>query len=232
MTNNWSNIWQKRILDTGITSTLQQLIAADGFDSSFGTINGDVWLDSVQHVKQQLGICISHSIFEVGCGAGAFLYPFHQAGNSVSGIDYSPNLIDIAKQHMPNGDFEVSEAIEIDEHKSFDFSLAYGVFLYFPNYDYAKTVLNKMLACSSHGVAILDVPDLEKKEEALTYRRGALSEKEYDERYRGLDHLYYKKNWFLDVVLDESVDIYIEDQNIEGYGNSKFRFNVFIKKRT
>jgi ubiquinone/menaquinone biosynthesis C-methylase UbiE len=50
------------------------------------------------------------SVFEVGCGAGAFLYELEALGCKVGGVDHSPALIGKAMKAMPSGGFKVSDA--------------------------------------------------------------------------------------------------------------------------
>lgn len=230
MQNNWQKIWNQRQLETTLKSTLQQLIAVDGFDGSWGGIDETAWMEYIESLTAKLQISAKDSIFEVGCGAGAFLYPFYQKGNKVAGIDYSENLAKIALNIMPRADIIVGEAINIPEKPTFDFVVANGVFLYFKDCEYAAEVLSLMLDISNKGVGIFELPDLSKKEESISMRKAQLGDAEYEEKYRGLEHLYYKKEWFEQVLANKPVKVVIEDQSIKNYGNSRYRFNVFIHK--
>lgn len=231
MQNNWHKIWEKKQLDPTLNSTLEQLIAVDGFGSPFGGIKESaVFLEYVERMAAKLQISPDDAVFDVGCGAGAFLYSFYQQGNRVGGIDYSANLVKIALDVMPNAAISVGESINITPENKFDFVVSNSVFLYFSNYDYAAIVLQHMVQMASKTVGIFDVPDLSKKEEAINLRKAKLGDAEYEEMYRGLDHLYYSKDWFRQVLATEPVSVTIEDQNIQSYGNSQYRFNVLIHK--
>lgn len=228
---NWQTIWNKQQIDKTLESTLERLIAVDGFNSPFGGMkDSEIWMDYVERTATKLQIKPEDSLFEVGCGGGAFLYPFYQKGHKVAGIDYAPNLVKIAQDAMPNATINVGEALNITAGNQFNAVISNGVFLYFPDYNYAATVLQRMVKMASKSIGIFDVPDLSKKKEALAVRKANLGEAEYEEKYRGLDHLYYKKHWFEEVLATESVKIVIEDQSMQNYGNSKYRFNVFIYK--
>ena len=87
-----------------------------------------------------------------------------------------------------------------------------------------------MVKIAKKSIGIFEIPDLSKKSEALKMRKGMMGEAEYEEKYRGLDHLYFSKDWFLEVLATEAVKVTIEDQDIRGYGNSQYRFNVLIDK--
>jgi len=230
MKNNWQEIWQRKEIGTGDKSLLEKLIDIDGFSSPFGQLNNvKNWEDYIEKIIEKLGIKKGDSIFEVGCGAGAFLYPFYRMGHSVGGIDYAKNLVEVAKESMPQGNFESGDAAGIRSDEKYDFAISNGVFLYFPDYNYAKEVLQRMFAISRKGIGIFDVPDLSRKEESIKERMKTLGEPEYEKKYKGLDHLYYSKDWFSG-ILGENARVEVLDQFMGGYGNSKFRFNVFIYK--
>lgn len=227
--NKWQEIWNKRILPDG-EAVLDRLIQADGFDSGAGKISADSWEKYAGFIAERIGIKQGDSLFELGCGSGAFLYLFYETGHKVGGIDYSDSLIKIACEVMGNMDFEVCEAINIKTENKYDFVLSNSVFHYFPDLQYAEVVINKMLEKSNIGTAILEVPNLALKEESEKARRGALSPGEYEEKYKGLNHLYYDKAWFYETGKKHNCTVEIFDQNIEDYGNNTFRFNVIMTK--
>ncbi|NEO93342.1 MAG: class I SAM-dependent methyltransferase, partial [Moorea sp. SIO3G5] len=166
---------------------------------------------------------VFRQLLEVGCGAGTFLYPFYQQGNPVAGIDYSANLVKIALAAMPQATISVGEAIDLPRDRQFDVVLSGGVFHYFPTYDYAAEVLRGMVQIAQKSIGILDVPDLSKQESAISARKAGMGDAEYEEKYRGLDHLYYTKDWFQQVLATESVQVTMEDQCLQGYDNSKYQ---------
>src|SRR5262249_35410632 len=100
---NWREIWESRSLGGG--TPLQQLMAADGFDG-FAQMDERAWRDYVARVGERLGIAPRSSIFEVGCGAGAFLFPWHEAEHPIGGIDASSRLLGFARQAMPGARLE------------------------------------------------------------------------------------------------------------------------------
>jgi len=230
---NWKKIWENKSL-TDVDSNdnvLMTLMKLDGFDSGFNSLTEEIWTDYVSYIKNRLNINNGQSVYEIGCGSGAFLYPFYINNHKIGGLDYSASLIDSAKHFMPNASFTVSEAIDLSTDEKYDFVVSNGVFLYFTTYKYAKVVLSKMLEKANYSVAVLEVSDYEKKEEALFIRKKHMSEEEYQKRYKGLDHLYYKKSWFLKLADELNCNIEIEDQRIKDYPNNAYRFNVFFYKR-
>jgi SAM-dependent methyltransferase len=229
MNNRWQQIWQNRHVVLPTTSILPCLMAEDGFDT-FNGIQESAWMIYHDQISSRLQIQPHDSIFETGCGAGAFLYPWYLRQMNVGGIDYSGNLIEIARRIMPRADLQIHEAIHLNPEEPYDIVVANSVFFYFQGLDYAASVLTRMLQKARRAVAILDVADLARKEECIAQRRKALGPVEYEKKYAGLDHLYYDRNWFSDAVRGLNVKVHVEDQNIPGYAHNPFRFNVFITK--
>lgn len=235
----WKDIWKKK----GNTATncdqfsLQELIAIDGFDSKAGLIMAPDWLEYVSHVKSRLNICPGQRLLEVGCGAGAFLLPFAVEGVNVCGIDYSEELIDIAKSAVPRGLFKLADANSIPfDNNVFDSVVSNAVFFYFPTYSYAEQSLSEIKRVLKPGgtAAILDVSDLELKDIAEELREREIGVDNYNRLYiaPGLSHLYFSRQWFEHFGLSNGLTVLIEDQCISGYQNSSYRFNVFLTKKS
>lgn len=73
------------------------------------------------------------------------------------------------------------------------------------------------------------MPDPDKKDETVAFRRGSLGEAEYQAKYEGLDHLFYDQRWMLRAPAELGLKtVQIEDQRIGGYQNARFRFNVYV----
>jgi ubiquinone/menaquinone biosynthesis C-methylase UbiE len=230
MSQTWNDIWEARSLDTSRGSKLSALMAADGLDTGYGDVGESAWRGFVERTAERMGIEPGASVFEVGCGAGAFLHPLHERGCRVAGLDSSSTLIGHASAAMPEGQFSHAEALALDPSEQHDFVVSCGVFLYFPTLDYARAVVARMVAKARRGVAFLELADKAKEAHAAALRRGMMGEAEYEERYRGLHHLYLDKEW-LRALLGElgAREIEIEDQSIAGYANSSYRFNAFAR---
>jgi len=57
-----------------------------------------------------------------------------------------------------------------------------------------------------------------------------MNQQEYEEKYKGLDHLFYEKSWFEEIAKEFNLKISIFDQTFEKYSNSNLRFNVIMEK--
>jgi trans-aconitate methyltransferase len=208
---------------------LARLMAADGLDTGFGSVSEEAWRRFVLDTAATIGITAGCSVFEVGCGAGAYLYELYRQGCSVAGLDSSSALIGYAGQAMPEGQWQLADASQLDPSTKYDFVVSTGVFLYFPSLDYAQSVLERMVMKARRGVMVLDVPDLATRDQALAMRRRITGEEAYASKYKGLDHLYISRSWFQSTLADLNVAaVHIRNQHIEGYVNSAYRFNVFI----
>lgn len=228
MSRTWADVWADRKIDTSKGSTLSQLMAADGLDTAFGTLPEESWLAFVRRVGSTLDVAHDASLFEIGCGAGAFLYDFYRSGCSVAGLDLSPSLVAHAQAAMPGADITHREASSFEAVANYDFVVSCGVFMYFDSLDYARRVIHQSVAGARIGVAILDIPDRATEQDAVAARRAAVGPEIYDERYSGLPHLFYERDWVEAELRSAGAhDIRIEGQSIAGYDNSAFRFNAF-----
>lgn len=58
---------------------------------------------------QRLGIGPGQRVLDLGCGAGTFCRLAVGAGATVTGIDAAPGLVEIARERVPEGDFDVGD---------------------------------------------------------------------------------------------------------------------------
>jgi trans-aconitate methyltransferase len=227
--SGWDALWKRRAIPPSQGSTLADLMAADGLDSGFAGLSEASWSASIRRLAADLSLTPGTSVFEVGCGAGAVLYEIERLGCEVGGVDLSPALVGKAAEAIPSGRFEVSGAAALQVTPQVDAVISFGVFLYFSSLAYAAQVLDRMVEKARRVVAVLDVPDLATREEDLAYRhKQAGGEAAYEVRYAGLDHRYYDRSWLADALRARGlVDVHVEDQAIDGYGNAPFRFNAW-----
>jgi SAM-dependent methyltransferase len=230
--NLWGDIWSNRRIEQTESTLLQHLIFLDGFDSGAGRIEEEHWVEYLGFIAGAVSIKAGDSLFEVGCGSGAFLYPFFMKGHVVGGIDYSQTLIAEARKAFPGMNFAVGEAANLNSLDQYDVVLSNGVFHYFPDLDYARGVVERMIGKARKRVAVLEVPDAAVERESEDARRGSLPRGEYDRKYLGLKHLYYDRQWFGDLASAHGCECSIFDQKIRDYGNNQFRFNCIFEKKT
>ncbi len=229
-TLNWKEIWNRRSFSAGEKLSLDTLIKLDGFDSGAGRIAADDWQTYAGIISAKLKLVDGNSIYELGCGAGAFLYALREKHTlKVGGLDYSSALIEAATQAMPDGEFIATEAKLVDAEIAYDFVISNSVFHYFSQ-DYAAAVLARMVKKAKVAVAIMEVPDLQTKLESEALRRDLLSQEEYEKKYAGLEHTYYDRAWFNEQATALGCSCETFDGCVPGYAQNKFRFGAIIKK--
>lgn len=229
MSNLWQQIWEKRTLQPQHAITLDTLIALDGFDSGAGKINLADWQEYTRRISDKLGLKSGDSVFEVGCGAGAFLYALRQQHSlTVGGLDYAAGLIEAAQQAMPDGDFQAQSAQNMATEPQYDFVIANSVFHYFDE-AMAAQVFQAMWQKARVGVAILDIPHAATRDACEHARRDALSIAEYEEKYRGLHHTYYTPEWFSQQLPTKPQQVF--ESCVPNYAQSQYRFSVIFTKR-
>jgi SAM-dependent methyltransferase len=230
MSPRWDEIWAQRRLPPPAAggSLLRRLMDADGLDSGFAHVSEAAWLHMIARLASAWDLAPHESVFDVGCGAGAFLLPFHDAGHPVGGIDGSPGLVAAARQ-VGLTSVSVAWANGLDPLQRSDVVASFGVFIYFDSWTYAERVLDRMVAKARRVVAVLDIPDAARQGEALAQRqRLAGGAAAYAARYDGLEHRYFDRRWFADALTARGLtDVHVEDQSLDGYGNAPFRFNAW-----
>jgi len=230
MSQNWRDIWNRRALPDG-SLTLDTLIKLDGFDVGAGRIETEDWRNYVATIAAKLGLRDGASVFEVGCGSGAFLYALQERYTlSLGGIDYAGGLIAAARCALPAGHFEITEASALDTTTPFDFVIANGVFHYF-TLDYASEVLRRMAAKARCAVAILEIPDAQTQEASEALRRNTLTQAEYEKKYAGLEHTYFQSEWFTNQAAALGLRCEAFAGCVPNYAQNQFRFGVMIRKQ-
>jgi trans-aconitate methyltransferase len=232
MKNNWQEVWNRRKLSSNQPLGLQDLLYLDGYDTAVSQITLNDIRAYARVVSEFLGVTAGSSIYEVGCGAGAFLYALRELSDiQVGGADYSSALIDIIHMVIPDGIFTVQEAKELPSSPVYDFVISNGVFHYFSDLDYAEQVLRRMIVKARRAIAILDVPDLSYRDAAERMRRDKFKADEYDRLYAGLEHLYYSRDWFVNIAAAHNMEHSIFTSPIPNYAQSEFRFGTVLVKK-
>ena len=234
---DWTRLWRERSAPpppgAPTADPTARLMEADGLDSGFAGLTPERWLAGLRRITDEIGLPPDASVYEAGCGAGAFLHDLHARGHPVAGSDLAPRLIELARTVMPEGTFTVGEAADLDVTVRYDAVVSFGVFLYFPSRAYAEAVLDRMVRKARGIVAILDVPDAAREREDLARRQAqAGGAAAYAARYAGLEHRYYDRAWMRDALTARGlVDVRTATQDIEGYGNAPYRFNAWGRHR-
>ena len=234
--SKWYKIWNQKKLDKVEIPNLEELININGFDTSVGGYTPKEWLLMINSFVKLLNLKSNSDIYEIGCGAGTFLYSIKKIIDvNCYGIDYSSSLINIAKILLRDSEFIVSEAKSMPSfQKKFDIIFAHSVFHYFPSQNYAFDVIKKANKLLKPGgkFCLLDLNDKKYKKESIQIRINSFSnDQEYKKVYKGLDHLFIcKKNLVLNLRKSGFKDIKFFDPLIKEDNVRKYRFNVMANK--
>ncbi len=245
--NQWIEIWDSRGSTTSPVPTeggriplpsLIDLLHLDGFDVGAGAIEEASWVAYARYVGERLHLEDGSRVFEIGCGAGAFLMALQQRWRlSVGGSDFAPGLLAVAKSVMPEGSFFLADATQPPPEAmstlvaSSDAVVMNGVLHYFPSLDEVETLIGWLAPLTSR-VALLEIPDASTADECEADRSSALPEGDYERLYTrtGLRHLYVDREELRTVVERYGFTVETEDQAIDGYRQSRFRFNAFLTR--
>jgi len=246
--SQWLQIWKVKG-----SNTSEQKHVMNGFSQ----LNKEQWKQMVCTVVQNYSdstlLSKRRKLIEFGCGAGAFIESAMPCINcssrdcEVYGIDYSASLISAASSSAFWGNSSnffvgdlANESLLEKFAGSFDLILSHSVFFYLNDYDHADRVLalmKKSLAPSGQ-IIISDIPDIEKRPQALEMRRNSSyytsSQPKAIQHFAG-DHLYFSKSFFHWMAWKHSLDILdIVDENdlqLEFYEPAQYRFLVRMAHR-
>lgn len=223
---SWDLLWEKKGEDAEVFDPIGLI----GFDKAINVPKQQFVGQIIETIRANLELLPSDKLLEVGCGAGMLLIPLSKLAKTAHGVDLSLSLINKLRKAHPELAVFLAEANNLPfENECYDKILVHSVFQYFPSIKYSSDVVLELLrVCKKPGsIFIMDVPDLEKKRECIEYMSKSHPKKYSD---KSLQHLFYHKNFFESVCSQKNLKYQIFDQNIKGYENSRFRFNVLIKK--
>ena len=229
----WYGIWEAKgsepvILADSRDELLLSLLRLAGHDSPTASLSIEEWSTQIDYVRRTLALRPDEKVFEVGCGAGAFLYGLQRYCRIVGGLDYSRQLLRTARRVLKSNSFITAEAIRLPPIPRYDHVVSHGVFHYFPDETYAALVVRKMSAKAVRTVAVLDVNDAAKREEAREQRRNAYAKS--GRPNEELSQLFLHREFFR--VLADELNCYlrIDESVMRKSVNSGYRYNAFLFK--
>jgi len=235
MKNQWRAVWNRRTSSNDrLTGRWQEVLLelkrANGYDVMEGGLPLETFVGQDKQMRELMHLSPGKSVFEVGCGAGANLYLMQRDGIMVGGMDYSPPLVDTARAVLPDAlELYCGDADGLSTERTYDAVFSAGVFSYFSDTDYAHRVLTRMLEKSRGALGLLEVHDIEKEDAYHAFRRASIED--YDERYKGLDKLFYARAFFEDFARQHDLTVTFPTVDMPGYWNTPFIFNCFMYRK-
>lgn len=154
-------------------------------------------------------------ILEIGCGIGRWAEVFHDKCDSYLGIDYSEDLIEIAKENYnyDNCHFQVLSASQLDTadllvNAPFDIVIITGVLIYFNDDTIKKMIKDLNSLCASNKTIYI--------RETLSFLETRLTLKDFFSENLEADYnaIYRTDDEFLDFIKGIDGNITIETGEI------------------
>jgi ubiquinone/menaquinone biosynthesis C-methylase UbiE len=207
----------------------------DGFDQPQGSYSESEWMSLVRQLADLASVQVDTRVLEVGCGAGALLYPLRaETGCHVYGVDYSASLVEFATGVL-GPCVTVAEASSLPfGNATMDVVLSHSVFQYFPDEEYAEAALDEMcrVLADDGSLLLLDLND--RTCEAAYHADRAKtwdSMKAYEEHYSGLKHLFFDPTDLVGSLRTRGFrEVEVFPHVSPHYYNAKFRFNVLARR--
>ncbi len=113
--------------------------------------NQAVYQVTKEAVDELVTHCASKAtVLELGCGSGLAVKLLSEAGFSVTAVELSPNMIEVAKKVAPTATFIEGNFLKIDHAARFDAIFAFAFIHLFPKQD-AMLVLQKVHSLLNAG---------------------------------------------------------------------------------
>jgi cyclopropane fatty-acyl-phospholipid synthase-like methyltransferase len=227
----WRTVWQAKGLDPPDLSgdpdqVLLGLMQLAGYDSATSSLDPEIHHVQVRYLRDRLRLHPTETVYEVGCGAGAMLYSLRPACAAVGGCDFAGSLVALARAVLDSADLTVCEASAMSREPRYDVVISNGVFLYFPDREYARQVVRSMAAKATRAVAVLDINDAATREEFEAVRRARQGRRHTG--YAGLSQLYLERDFFRRLAVELDMTCRIEDSVMTGSANGSYRFNALL----
>ena len=147
----WQGIWEQRALKRSD----ERLSVIDGWPASAVEFK-----QAAAHSIHLLGVQPGDGVLDLGCGAGAFLQEVLKATPRVrvTGADYSPAMIAVAKARLPLGSWVVHNMAQQTlpfPTGSFDRVVAQGSLHYLPDRRSAENAIREMLRVAKPGGTVM-----------------------------------------------------------------------------
>lgn len=231
----WRAVWQAKgeappPLTGSHDDVVRGLMALAGYDSATSSLDPETHYVQVRYLLDRLAIRPTDTVYEVGCGAGSMLYSLRPSCAAAGGSDFAESLVELARRVLGAGDLTVAEASAVPPEPAYDVVLSNGVFIYFPDEQYARQVVHRMVAKARRAVAVLDVNDAATRAEFEAVRQARQGPRRTG--YADLQQLYLDRDFFGRIAEELGLVCRIEQSVMTNSANGRYRFNALLFKPT
>lgn len=220
----WKRVWlNKKTIKKKLS--LEDLIKLNGF-SEHASITKYRYKKFILKLVRKLEINKLSNIFEFGCGAGLNLLLLKKFCKSVSGYDYSDNLIKTAQLILKNKKNISSKKNFFSKKKIFDISIINSVFQYVSQNN-IESVLNRLVNITKDKIYVGDIYDGDNRRNFIKKKKLFYQTSVYQKKYAYLDYTFIKKNTFIKYAKKKNIGISFL-KNVMGHDNEKYRYSVIL----
>ena len=200
--------WKQKTVDTYNKSAKELAEYFRGIGSRKGDIQRAIELSDATE---------NPVILEIGCGDGRDAKEVVKFTDNYKGFDISEELIKLANEHVPTGEFEVADAVGYNFQKGLDIVLAFASLLHLDKNE-VKDVLDKAHEARNPGGVFFI---------SLKYRPSYQEEVKKDKF--GERMFYYYNPDFIKGLAGENYEVVYKDGGFITTGNTEW-FEVGLKK--
>jgi Methylase involved in ubiquinone/menaquinone biosynthesis len=143
----WKEIWTQK---GAMEGTKNDIRIYDGWEKSTADMQ-----DIAKKITKKINLKPTDRVLEVGCGAGGLA---QYMDCEYIGIDFSYTLVKRCMEFYQKTAV-YSEANDLPfKNQYFDKCFAWGVFLYFPTWNYTQEVINEMKRVTKEAIFIGELP--------------------------------------------------------------------------
>lgn len=193
----------------------------------FSDENKKFYFSAFAYLKNKLHIPAGAHILDVGCGSGTHSITLARMDFTVTGIDYSESVLEIAKSNVEKAGLQnkitllQSNILDLNRMQGFDYILCWGVLMHIPEYEKALFELGTIL--NPGGTLIISEVNMHSFESRLQRLINII---------RGKKNQFSKKEYGVEQWWDSpSGKIIVRHINVLWLKTFYAKQNLFLKKR-